>query len=172
MFKTGLQTQELTKEYLIDSQPIGKKLFRQYCSQYPEYNNYAEFLESIERFELSETDRLRLGREIVEKYLLKRSPNYLGILFDSDSEGEFERKRTAIDEFLFGGGAESNRASLSGSTIKQLFDECSRVVEAVLYKKPFERFIDDSSHFKRYLQIKQLEKMPINKTTFRMYRGK
>jgi hypothetical protein len=40
----------MTREYLIVKQPIGKKLFRQFCSQNPLYNSYHEFLESIVNF--------------------------------------------------------------------------------------------------------------------------
>ena len=39
----------LTREYLIESQPIGKKLFREFCSENVLYNSYQEFLESIVR---------------------------------------------------------------------------------------------------------------------------
>ena len=45
-----------------------------------------------------------------------------------------------------------------------------RKVELYLYSNPFQDFINDSLHFKRYLQVKQLERSPITKNTFRMYR--
>lgn len=43
-------------------------------------------------------------------------------------------------------------------------------MEEFLYDTPFHEFIDNSMYFKRYLQIKYLERMPITKNTFRMYR--
>jgi G protein-coupled receptor kinase len=43
-------------------------------------------------------------------------------------------------------------------------------MEEFLYDAPFHEFTANSMYFKRYLQIKYLERMPITKSTFRMYR--
>lgn len=121
--------------------------------------------------------------------MLPKSPNYISILFVNDSQYDAARKAGVIAEFLLNpthsqsstttdaataSSKESNRLSTCSQgtpAVKELFNESSRLVDQVLYGKPFERFLDDSNHFKRFLQIKHLEKMPINKNTFRMYRG-
>ena len=81
----------LTKEYIIDNQPIGKKLFREFCKQNQTYDNYYKFIEEIvtknlsthtkkklikfvlkEKYELAEDDKLNeLAQEIIKKYLVK-----------------------------------------------------------------------------------------------------
>ena len=37
----------LSREYLINNQPIGKKLFRQFCAQNKIYENLFQFIEAI-----------------------------------------------------------------------------------------------------------------------------
>lgn len=38
---------ELNKDYLIDNQPIGKKLFREFCAQIQVYDNLFRLIEAI-----------------------------------------------------------------------------------------------------------------------------
>lgn len=58
----------------------------------------------------------------------------------------------------------------SQNSTKNLFNTIYSKVETILYKKPFEEFLNDSMYFMRYMQIKHLERLPITKNTFRMYR--
>lgn len=37
----------LNKDFLIDNQPIGKKLFRQFCAQNPVYDNIFQVIEEV-----------------------------------------------------------------------------------------------------------------------------
>lgn len=53
---------------------------------------------------------------------------------------------------------------------KNLFQQVLDRLNSILYKEPFEQFINNSMYFYRYLQIKHLERVPITKNTFRMYR--
>lgn len=127
--------------------------------------------------------------------MLPKSPHYLPLLFANDSQDEAAHKAGIITDFLLNPTTythqassslvvpnlassnskdDSNRFSICSQgtpALKELFSESASLVENALYGKPFERFLDDSSFFKRYLQIKHLEKLPINKNTFRMYRG-
>jgi len=148
----------LNQDFLIDNQPIGKKLFRQFCAQNPIYDNFFQFIEAIEQYELSEVakDKLnQLAKQIIEKFLDKElEPNYFGDHF-KEINVKLEELNTAI---------QNNNAS------KTLFICIFGCIENFLYDKPFLEFIDNSMYFKRYLQIKQLERMPITKNTFRMYR--
>ena len=85
---------ELTKEYLIDNQPICKRLFRSFCTQSSLYECYYEFLEAIvslkqafllfsapsnaslhdfsfqDEFDLAESDKhIDLARNLWDKFL-------------------------------------------------------------------------------------------------------
>lgn len=148
----------LTRDFLINNQPIGKKLFRQFCSQNPIYDKFFQFIEAIEQYELSEVEKNKinqLAKQIIEKFLDKElEPNYFDDHFNEINE-KLEELNTAI---------ENNNAS------KSLFICIFGCIESFLYDKPFYEFIDNSMFFKRYLQIKQLERSPITKNTFRMYR--
>ena len=128
-------------------------------------------------------------RDIIDKYMLKKSPNYLPILFtvgEGGTEDDIKKRNEQIQTYLLSPPLPNRLSTCSAisssgggggyvggliAEIKELFSKCFQVVENFLYKEPFEHFISDSPHFKRYLQFKHLEKMPITKNTFRMYRG-
>ena len=63
-----------------------------------------------------------------------------------------------------------NEVIATDRVTKTIFTKISKILDKQLYEKPFTEFINDSMYFKRYLQIKKLERMPITKNTFRMYR--
>lgn len=149
----------LTREYLIESQPIGKKLFREFCSENVLYNSYQEFLESIQEFELAEDNDKLIGmfNTIKEKFFKRNND---GIENDLDKD-DFENI-----EISFSDKIDKNDFTI----MKNLFEKSFKKIDHLLYSKPFDEFLQDSVYFKRYLQIKHLERMPITKNTFRMYR--
>ncbi|KAJ9573648.1 hypothetical protein L9F63_008989 [Diploptera punctata] len=61
--------------YVVDQQPIGRLLFRQFCeTAKPEYHRYNIFLDSIERYEIeSDENRVELAQTIYNKYLDRES---------------------------------------------------------------------------------------------------
>lgn len=57
------------------------------------------------------------------------------------------------------------------NSAKNLFNNLYDKIENILYAEPFEQFkSNENMYFNRYLQIKHLERLPITKSTFRMYR--
>lgn len=63
-----------------------------------------------------------------------------------------------------------NEAIAADRITKILFIKIAENLDKKLYEEPFNEFLNDSMYFKRYLQIKHLERLPITKNTFRMYR--
>jgi G protein-coupled receptor kinase len=150
----------LKKEFIIDNQPIGKRLFRRFCATNDTYNNFYEFIESIEKFELAEDNlvvRNNLESQIIEKFLNKNtnSASYIGSQFQDSDLAELEN-------FL----AARKAASIRYILLNKFYPRINRI----LYDKPFKAFFNDSIFFKRYLQFKNLEKIPVTKNSFRMYR--
>ncbi|PAA69874.1 hypothetical protein BOX15_Mlig013374g1 [Macrostomum lignano] len=64
---------------------------------------------------------------------------------------------------------DGGRGCPSNAPSKELFTACAKSVRSHLSGEPFDRFLD-SLFFKRYLQWKWLERQPVTKRTFRMYR--
>lgn len=147
----------LTKDYIIDNQPIGRKLFRQFCAHTKNYKKYIDLIESIEKYELIESDNkaslISLASEIVEHFLKPCANNYIENLIDDEKLEHFNNL---------------NENSLQLN--KNLFADVLDNLNGIVYKEPFDEFLNDSIYFYRYLQIKHLERLPITKNTFRMYR--
>ncbi|CAF0926250.1 unnamed protein product [Brachionus calyciflorus] len=148
---------QLTKEYIIDKQPIGLKLFRQFCLQNKNYQKYIKLVQKIENYELIESDNksnlYSLAKEIIDNFLKPDSSDYIQNLTDLNGLKNLE----TLNE---------NSIDLD----KNLFSQILENLNSILYKEPFEDFLNDSIYFYRYLQFKHLEHIPITKNTFRMYR--
>ena len=118
---------------------------------------YIELVERIEQYELIENDNKSLlystAKEIVENFLQDNSTSQIHCLLSSQILNQF--KNLTIDSIELD---------------KNFFAQVLESLNNILYKEPFEHFINDSMYFYRYLQIKHLEQMPITKNTFRMYR--
>ena len=157
----------ITYEYIVDQQPLGQKLFRQFCLKHKkEYYHYNEFLDSCESYELEiEDTRVKSAQAIVQQYLTRPATSDSGVDTCEDSQQE------SSDKFI---------DSLKDETIsdviqnvdnghRDLFSQCVAEVKDYLSKHPFEEF-RQSMYFNRYLQWKKLECHPITYKTFRMYR--
>ena len=94
----------------------------------------------------------KIFKEIKEKFLNERSTDYLKCL----NEVIDDVSTTPLPD---------DDASLAAH-----LTDYRRAVENHLYAEAFSEFIDNSVYFRRYLQIKQLEKTPVTKKNFRMYR--
>ncbi|KOB78433.1 putative catalytic domain of g protein-coupled receptor kin, partial [Operophtera brumata] len=138
-------------DYVVDQQPIGKLLFRQFCEKTkPDYHKYNTFLDAAERYEV-EVDETRANHaaEMFGKYLKTE---------DCESVTDVISKQVIDD----------TSDQLDGSS-KDIFVECVRCVKNFLAGTPFLEF-EHSMYFHRYLQWKWLEAQQITQHTFRMYR--
>ncbi|XP_060072973.1 G protein-coupled receptor kinase 5-like [Ylistrum balloti] len=137
--------------YVVEQQPIGRELFRMYCSRTPTLAKAISFLDMVNDYEVAPDEkRPTKATEVFEKYLNSKSPDYV-----SQINGNHV---TAIKE------------SISDNTSgKELFNTCTQIILEYLHGEPFREFLD-SMYFKRYLQWKWLEGQPVTKNTFRMYR--
>lgn len=138
-------------EYIIDKQPIGKILFKQWCeAKQSHYHRCIKFLELTERYEV-ETDeqRMELAASIKKDFM-------------AGHEGE---EILSLPEV----GIELIVCDKLTNGHKELFVPCIQAVKAFLAGEPFKDFTN-SMYFHRYLQWKWLESQPITYKTFRMYR--
>ncbi|XP_069362989.1 G protein-coupled receptor kinase 2 isoform X1 [Maniola hyperantus] len=148
---------EVNYDYVVDQQPIGKLLFRQFCERNrPQYHKYNSFLDAfldgfqVERYEVEvEETRTALATEVFGQYLKTE---------DSEAVTDFVSSDVVDD---------ASKLLEAGS--KDIFSECIRCVKSFLAGIPFAEF-ERSMYFHRYLQWKWLEAQPVTQHTFRMYR--
>lgn len=140
----------LIYKYIVEQQPVGHKLFWQFCQNRPDCK-VIEFLDDVQEYEVSPDEkRPSIAQMVFDKYLSSESVAYL-----TQANGT---QIQAIQEAI----AQNNSS-------KELFEPCAEVAKDYLSKQPFTEFLD-SMYFKRYLQWKWLESQPVTKNTFRMYR--
>lgn len=142
---------EHTWEYLIEQQPIGHKMFEQFCSRTPHLFRCIEFLNSVEDYEIHvvETRRQTEAQRIYDEFIAPDCPNRVGCVTDKSVQ--------KIVEGLV--------PPVSGN----LFADCKNSIKEFLSGQPLIDFVD-SPYYLRYLQWKSLEKMSITKDHFRQYR--
>ncbi|CAL8087049.1 unnamed protein product [Calicophoron daubneyi] len=146
---------DLTYDFVVRQQPIGKRLFLMYCKTDSVLLEMVEFLDLINKFEVChDSERLELADEITRRFISRQD---VGVLKMLDIAGLKEIKATISDE--------DERQTIR----KDLFARVARDVETYLEGEPFVRFLN-SVYFDRYLQWKALERLPVTKHTFRMYR--
>ncbi|CAH0721290.1 unnamed protein product, partial [Brenthis ino] len=144
-------------DYVVDQQPIGKLLFRQFCERNrPHYHKYNSFLDAgrnifqAERYEVEvDETRVALAADLFGRYLKTEDCDAVTDVVPPDVIDDASK--------LLEGGA------------KDIFSECIRCVKSFLAGSPFAEF-ERSMYFHRYLQWKWLEAQPITQNTFRMYR--
>lgn len=146
---------EINKDfnYIIDCQPIGENLFKQYCHKTPHLKYCMEFLRAVNDFHMMVADKHKdSAKRIFDQYIKPDGASSLG-LFDEDMSSD-------IAMLL-----ESDTNSLS----KDIYEECRRLVRQYLAGEPYKAFLV-SPFYWRYLQWKYLERAPIGKDHFRQYR--
>ncbi|XP_059488866.1 G protein-coupled receptor kinase 2 isoform X2 [Neocloeon triangulifer] len=136
--------------YIVDQQPIGRLLFRQFCEDAkPEYHRYNIFLDSIEHYEVeADENRAEVAKTIYERYLRRDAEDAVDVL----NEEMIEKCKESM-----------------ANGCKDLFDDCMSAVKSFLANEPF-RLFEGSMFFHRYLQWKWLESQTVTYKTFRMYR--
>lgn len=139
-------------EYIVDQQPIGRLLFRQWCEKKrPEYYRYITFLDACEQYEL-ETDEQRIDMATsIKKQFMQNSDEGLEVFMISELNTNITLNNKLSDGH------------------KDLFLPCVTAVKSCLAGQPFCDF-QSSIYFHRYLQWKWLEAQPVTYKTFRMYR--
>ena len=109
--------------YVVDRQPIGRLLFRQYCQdKEPAYHSYNLFLDAIEKYEVEmDENRPELARQLHDKYLKRRGPDEV---------------RDVLNDRLIEQCAD--RLSTAG---KEIFVEIAQTVKDFLAGEPFAAFL-------------------------------
>ncbi|XP_065210501.1 G protein-coupled receptor kinase 2 isoform X1 [Planococcus citri] len=147
-----IQKINVTYTYIVDEQPIGRLLFRQFCQELqPQFHRYNVFLDFIEKYELElDENRAGLAHTIYRRFLQPSASEMIDVLQECKTILSYCEKN--ID---------------SGD--RELFVKCADVVKTFQSKEPFTLF-RLSMYFHRYLQWKWLESQPVTYKTFRMYR--
>ncbi|CAH8500455.1 unnamed protein product [Schistosoma turkestanicum] len=145
---------DLSYDFIVEQQPVGKRLFRLFCRSNNFISDVVDFVDSVNKYAVCiPNERRKLGLEIYHKFL-------------SDKSGKKFHQLGKIDEnSVLNALEESNDAYPD----KELFRAILKVLEDFLRDSPFSEFLN-SVYFSRYLQWKWLEKTPVTKHTFRMYR--
>ncbi|CAG5124273.1 unnamed protein product, partial [Candidula unifasciata] len=137
--------------FIFDQQPLGRRLFIEFCNTVELYRRSIGFLNAVAEYEIiSEEKRHAKAEEIVETYLNPESENYI---------------RHVNGNHI----SEIKDIMSQKKSCKALFDNCSKMVREYLSKEPFSDFLE-SMYFQRFMQWKWLEAQPVTKNTFRMYR--
>ncbi|CAN7943431.1 unnamed protein product [Ixodes hexagonus] len=140
---------DISYGYIVEQQPIGRLLFRQYCQTKPHYCKCNGFLDAVDVYELQlDEDRALAAQDVFNKYLSEQSSEFVDVV----NEELLERCKQGLAE-----------------ASKDLFAECAKAVKDFLTGGPFHEF-EGSLYFDRYLQWKWLEGQPVTAKTFRMYR--
>lgn len=136
-------------QYVVDGQPIGRLLFRQFCEVSPKYQRYNHFLDLMDKYEVEmDEQRIDMADELYRRFLAPGADELIEIL----NEDVIDACKERLHE---------------GS--KDVFAACQAVVKGYLAQEPFREF-EESMYFHRYLQWKWLESQPVTYKTFRMYR--
>ncbi|XP_066932509.1 G protein-coupled receptor kinase 5-like [Clytia hemisphaerica] len=145
-------TLDLSYHNLCEKEPIGKELFKQFCRVNPKTNQLVRFLESTEDFKSSiDSERPEKARTVVAQYLM---------IEDKESIFEGVISMETVED--------ARRMSVNVPTAT-VFTQCAKEVRNYLKARPYEDYLN-SYYFKRYLQWKSLERMPVSKNLFRHYR--
>ncbi|XP_064465827.1 G protein-coupled receptor kinase 2-like [Ornithodoros turicata] len=140
---------EISYGYVVEQQPIGRLLFRQFCQTQAQYCRCNNFLDAVEVYELQlDEDRAGAARDVWARFLGDESTQFVDVV----NEELVARCKQGLPE-----------------AFKDLFAECTRAVKDFLAGDPFRQF-EASMYFDRYLQWKWLESRPVTAKTFRMYR--
>jgi len=135
--------------FIVDQQPIGRLLFRQFCEVSHKYQRYNNFLDLINKYELEmDEHRIDLAQEIYRQFLAPTAEEAIEIINDDIIQQCKERLTDCS---------------------KDVFASCTAVVRGYLAGEPFNEY-QNSMFFHRYLQWKWLESQPVTYKTFRMYR--
>uniref|UniRef100_A0A0N5B4R4 G protein-coupled receptor kinase n=1 Tax=Strongyloides papillosus TaxID=174720 RepID=A0A0N5B4R4_STREA len=165
-------TLDVSYSYIVDKQPIGKLLFEEFCNTNQQYEYCWHFLQKVEEYETNDDDE-EIRRELAKViYTFLTSNNNNENVNDCNGQSsdcvpewcDF-LGRHVVEQCL----KAAKEASTASEPFGDIFSEASKLVRSYLAETPFKEFTD-SIYFKRYLQWKWLERRPVDKRTFRLYR--
>lgn len=150
--------------YVAEKQPIGKLLFEQFCETIPQYSRAWTFLCRVEDYETSDDN----GES--RRALAKSIASLLSQEDDTPCSSRDELWCSFLpDDFIQQFLSTANNASQDSEPSSDIFSSAYKRVRSFLAGTPFREFIE-TRYFYRYLQWKWLEKRPVDKHTFRLYR--
>ncbi|CAG9809921.1 unnamed protein product [Chironomus riparius] len=184
---------DVSYDYVVDQQPIGNVLFRQFCeNKRPEFHKYVKFLESVSRYEIESDDHRKTNAcEIGRRYL--GVENVIKAIDQENEKTESNninqnnvsspKNNSQVTEKVDGQSMHEtdlvidiiNKELITDveqkihTASKELYELCFTAVKTYLAGEPFREF-ETSMYFHRYLQWKWLEAQPVTYKTFRMYR--
>ncbi|KAF8572406.1 hypothetical protein P879_01690 [Paragonimus westermani] len=144
---------ELTYDYIVGQQPIGKRLFWSFCDSDEKLCRITGLLDLINEFEVCQDRERAMLREQLLQHFSSEVLQISCLIEGKNLECLQESLRSGSDE----GSSET------------FFKPIASDLENYLKELPFTAFIR-SIYFARYLQWKALERLPVTKHTFRMYR--
>ncbi|KAM3866044.1 rhodopsin kinase grk7a [Diretmus argenteus] len=137
-------------EVVCEKQPIGKKMFREYLVNNPQYKVAADFLDELYDWDLTEgAAKDKACQNIINKFCKDTSKNFLAFL---TGEAADKCKAVTVKDF--------------DVVMKGIVQDGTR---EFLKGKPFTDF-QASPFFDKFLQWKEFEKQPINDKYFYEFR--
>lgn len=135
---------------LCERQPIGKRLFRDFLANTPEFKLAAEFLDELYDWDLAEGAAKDKARQnIINKYCKPDSKTFL--------------------TFLSGEPAEKCKSVTDATFEEVMKNKVQDGVREFLKGKPFTEY-QGSQYFDKFLQWKEYEKQPISDKYFYEFR--
>ncbi|KAM3725056.1 G protein-coupled receptor kinase [Dirofilaria immitis] len=154
----------LLYDYVVEKQPIGKLLFEQFCNTDAQYAKAWAFMCKIEEYETSDDD----GES--RRTLAKSIASLLSVENDAPCSSNDSLWCSFLSEdFIQKFTSTANDASQESEPCSGIFFEAYKSVRSFLADCSFQKFLE-TRYFHRYLQWKWLEKRPVDKHTFRLYR--
>lgn len=143
---------EHSYEYLIEQQPIGGDLFRMFCSRERHLASCLAFLRALDELAIvAEEKAAGMAQKIFADFVSRQCVEKV--------EPITEEQCRQVDE----------RLASPATPTKDAFRESRQAVREFLSGQPFVDYIE-SPYYWRYLQWKYLERVPVGKNTFRVYR--
>ncbi|XP_077478617.1 G protein-coupled receptor kinase 6-like isoform X1 [Stigmatopora argus] len=134
---------------LCAMQPIGRKLFDDFCHSRDHLRKYGELRQALVQFESCwDEDRPAFGRNMIDKFFTIQTPDFVP---------ELSKYK------------QSCKWDLNHQPSGDVFKNCREDLEDILSGQPFQEY-QDSKYFQRFLQWKMLERRPVTKNAFRQYR--
>ncbi|KAM8972439.1 G protein-coupled receptor kinase 5-like [Pelodytes ibericus] len=150
------QCEELRKEIerdytsLCEKQPIGRRLFRQFCETRGHLSKIFFFLDAVLNYEVSPDEkRKEVGEMMMRRFFTPKSPDYVPEITDAQME--------------------ECKENFEKNPSRDIFTNCISHLHEFLRGSPFRQY-QESMYFDRFLQWKSLERQTVTKDTFRQYR--
>lgn len=135
---------------ICEKQPIGKKLFRDFLANKPDFKLAVDFLDELYEWDLAEgANKDKVRQNIIKKYCKTDSKKFLNFL-----TGEAADKCKAVTDANF-------EEVMKGKVLESVRD--------YLKAKPFTDY-QASPLFDKFLQWKEYEKQPISEKYFYEFR--